>query len=89
MPRRLPANASATKKRLATFLKQRLKLPDVVLIILFSVRPWAWALLVAWLVGARLASFIEVGLLVTLATGKHLSFPFMQLPWLNGPCLAC
>ena len=57
---RLPANASATKKRVAAFLKQRLRIPDVALIVLFSVRPWAWALLAAWLVGAPLASRMEV-----------------------------
>ena len=57
---RLPANASATKKRLAAFLKQRLRIPDVALIILFNVRPWAWAVLAAWLMGAPLASRLEV-----------------------------
>ena len=57
---RLPTNASATKKRLAAFLKQRLRIPDVALIILFNVRPWAWAVLAAWLMGAPLASRLEV-----------------------------
>lgn len=57
---RLPANASATKKRVAAFLKQRLRIPDVALIILFNVRPWAWAALAAWLIGAPLASRMEV-----------------------------
>ena len=59
---RLPANAPEAKKRIATFLKQRLKLPDVALIILFSIRPWAWALLVAWLIGSSLAARFEVRL---------------------------
>ena len=57
---RLPANASATKKRIAAFLKQRLRMPDVALVVLFNVRPWAWTLLAAWLVGAPLASRMEV-----------------------------
>jgi len=60
VPCRLPANASATKKQIAAFLKQRLKMPDVSLIILFSVKPWAWTLLAAWLIGAPLASRLQV-----------------------------
>ena len=59
---RLPANAPEAKKRMAAFLKQRLKVPDVALIILFSIRPWAWALLVAWLIGSSLAAKFEVRL---------------------------
>lgn len=59
---RLPANAPEAKKRMAAFLKQRLKIPDVALIILFSIRPWAWALLVAWLIGSSLAAKFEVRL---------------------------
>ncbi|CAL5227512.1 g10497 [Coccomyxa viridis] len=65
---RLPTNASATKKRLAAFLKQRLRIPDVALIILFNVRPWAWAVLAAWLMGAPLASRLEVGPLYVLVS---------------------
>ena len=59
---RLPANASEAKKRIAAFLKQRLKIPDVALIILFSIRPWAWALHLAWLFGSSLAAKFEVRL---------------------------
>ena len=59
---RLPANAPEAKKRMAAFLKQRLKVPDVALIILFSIRPWAWVVLVAWLIGSSLAAKFEVRL---------------------------
>ena len=59
----LPANAAPAKKRLAAFLRRRLRLPDVVLVILFGVRPWAWAAFLAWIVGAPIAHRLDVSAL--------------------------
>lgn len=57
---RLPANASPAKQRLVAFLRERLRLPDVALVVLFGVRPWVWAALVMWLICAPIAHRLEV-----------------------------
>ena len=61
----LPANASPAKKRLVAFLRQRLRLPDVALVILFGVRPWVWAAFLAWMIGAPIAHRLEVCFVAT------------------------
>jgi hypothetical protein len=57
----LPANASPAKKRLVAFLRQRLRLPDVALVVLFGIRPWVWVAFLAWMIGAPIAHRLEVG----------------------------
>lgn len=57
---RLPANATPLRRKMAAFLQHRLKLPDVVLVVLFGVRPWAWVLFLAWLVAAPVAAAYKV-----------------------------
>jgi hypothetical protein len=52
----LPANASPFQKRAAAFLRHRLGLPDVVLVILFGIRAWMWAALAAWLIAGPIAA---------------------------------
>ena len=42
------------------FLRERLRLPDVALVVLFGVRPWVWAALVVWLICAPIAHRLEV-----------------------------
>ena len=56
----MPANASPAKKRLAAFLQERLRLPDLVLVVIFGVRSWVWAAFLAWLIGAPIAHRLEV-----------------------------
>ena len=58
----LPADASPWTRAAASFCQGRLRLPELVLVVLFGVRPWAWAALAAWLVGAPLAHRLEVRL---------------------------
>ncbi|CAL8462591.1 g2124 [Coccomyxa elongata] len=68
---RLPANASPLRKRIAAFLQHRLKLPEVVLVIIFSVKPSVWLAFLAWMAAAPIASRFQVGemyVLVTLVT---------------------
>lgn len=50
---RLPAGAPAWQRALARFLQRRLRLPDMALVLLFSLRPRFWLGLVAWMVGAK------------------------------------
>jgi len=57
---RLPANASPLRKRVAAFLQHRLKLPEVLLVILFSIKPRVWLAFLAWLVAAPVAAAYQV-----------------------------
>ena len=56
----LPADASPLTRRAAAFCQQRLRLPELLMVVLFSVRPWVWAAAAAWLAGAPLAHRLEV-----------------------------
>ncbi len=62
---RLPANASPLRKRIAAFLQHRLKLPEVVLVIIFSVKPSVWLAFLAWMAAAPIASRFQVLVTVT------------------------
>eukprot|EP00884_Botryococcus_braunii_P015264 jgi/Botrbrau1/2420/Bobra.0395s0045.2 len=57
---RLSPDAPAWQRSLVAFLRARVGLPDVFLIILFSIRPRSWIILGAWLVGFPLAARLEV-----------------------------
>ncbi|KAK9845279.1 hypothetical protein WJX81_002128 [Elliptochloris bilobata] len=70
----LPADASLLTRRAATFCQQRLRLPELLMVVLFSVRPWVWAALGAWLACAPLAHRLEVGPLYVLASAAALIF---------------
>ena len=56
----LPADAAPLTRRAAAFCQQRLHLPELLMVVLFSVRPWVWAAVAAWLAGAPLAHRLEV-----------------------------
>ena len=56
----LSADASPLTRRAAAFCQQRLHLPELLMVVLFSVRPWVWAAAAAWLAGAPLAHRLEV-----------------------------
>ncbi len=57
---RLPASASPLRKRIVAFLQHRLKLPEIVLVIIFSIKPWVWVAFLAWMAAAPIASSYEV-----------------------------
>ena len=48
------------RKRIAAFLQHRLKLPEVLLVILFSIKPWVWVAILAWMAAAPIASSYQV-----------------------------
>ena len=56
----LPADASPLTRRVAAFCQQRLRLPELLMVVLFAVRPWVWAAAAAWFAGAPLAHRLEV-----------------------------
>jgi len=56
----LPADASPWARRAAAFCQQRLHLPELLMVVLFSVQPWVWCAAAAWLAGAPIAHRLEV-----------------------------
>ena len=64
----LPADASPLQRRVAAILQHKLHLPELLLIILFAVRPWVWAAALAWILCAAVADRMEVGPLYVLGT---------------------
>lgn len=65
----LPADASPWVRAAAAFCQRRLRLPELLLVVLFSIRPWVWAAAAAWLVGAPLAHRFEVRLQCSVSLG--------------------
>lgn len=65
---RLPPDASPIQHRIASFLRNRLYAPDLVMIWLFSVRPHVWAMLLLWLVCSPIAARWELGPIYILGT---------------------
>lgn len=65
---RLPENAPPWKRRLATFLQHRLRLPEYVVAVLFSIGWRFWAGLALWAALSRVASVYELGPLYMIAT---------------------
>ena len=56
----LPADASPWARRAAAFCQERLHLPELLMVVLFSVQPWVWCAAAAWLAGAPIAHRLEV-----------------------------
>ncbi|XP_014507341.1 uncharacterized protein LOC106767040 isoform X1 [Vigna radiata var. radiata] len=66
---RLPHSSSRWKKWLYTFLHDNLKLPDVVLMVIFTLSLKAWLLITLWFILAPVAHRWDLGPLYILATG--------------------
>ncbi|XP_074317804.1 uncharacterized protein LOC141653839 [Silene latifolia] len=65
----LPESASRWKWRLFCILHDKLKLPDIVLIAIFSLSLKAWVFIILWFLLAPVAHKWELGPLYILATG--------------------
>ncbi|XP_010531732.1 PREDICTED: uncharacterized protein LOC104807964 [Tarenaya hassleriana] len=65
----LPQSASRWKRRLYSFLRNKLKIPDILLIGLFSLSLKAWVIVILWFLFAPLAHRWELGPLYILGTG--------------------
>ncbi|KAK7263326.1 hypothetical protein RJT34_30914 [Clitoria ternatea] len=66
---RLPHSSSWWKKRLYTFLHDNLKLPDILLMVIFTLSMKAWILVILWFILAPVAHKLDLGPLYILATG--------------------
>ncbi|KAK7330875.1 hypothetical protein VNO77_25081 [Canavalia gladiata] len=65
----LPQSSSWWKKRLYTFLHDNLKLPDILLMVIFTLSLKAWVLIIVWFILAPVAHRWDLGPLYILATG--------------------
>ncbi|TYI34426.1 hypothetical protein ES332_A03G008100v1 [Gossypium tomentosum] len=70
----LPQSTSQWKKKLYSFLRNRMKLPDIVLMAIFSLGLKAWALIILWFTLAPIAHKLDLGPLYILGTGFCLIF---------------
>lgn len=66
---RLPRASSWWKKRLYSFLHDNLKLPDILLMVIFTLSLKAWILIIMWFILAPVAHRWDLGPLYILATG--------------------
>ncbi|KAJ4831306.1 hypothetical protein Tsubulata_039665 [Turnera subulata] len=65
----LPATASRWKRRLYFFLHHKLKLPDILLMALFSLSLKAWAAIILWFILAPIANRWDLGPIYIIGTG--------------------
>ncbi|XVE65261.1 hypothetical protein DITRI_Ditri07aG0166900 [Diplodiscus trichospermus] len=70
----LPQSTSRWKKKLYSFLRNRLKLPDILLMAIFSLSLKAWALIILWFILAPVAHKWDLGPLYILGTGFCIIF---------------
>ncbi|KAJ7952659.1 Ubiquitin family protein [Quillaja saponaria] len=65
----LPHSSSLWKRRLYSFLHDKLKLPEILLMAIFSLSLKAWAVIILWFIFAPVAHRWDLGPLYILATG--------------------
>ncbi|XP_075508731.1 uncharacterized protein LOC142545429 isoform X2 [Primulina tabacum] len=70
----LPESTSRWKKRLFYILHDKLKLPDMLLMAIFSVKLKMWLAIVGWLILAHVAQQLDVAPLYILGTGFIIIF---------------
>lgn len=65
----LPQSSSRWKRKLYSFLHDKLKLPDILLMGIFSLSLKAWAIIILWFILAPVAHRLDLGPLYILGTG--------------------
>jgi len=65
----LPASTSRWKRKLYYFLRNKLKLPDIILMGLFSLSLKMWAIIILWFILAPIAHRWDLGPIFILGTG--------------------
>ncbi|KAF3449473.1 hypothetical protein FNV43_RR10201 [Rhamnella rubrinervis] len=65
----LPQSSSQWKRRLYSFLHDKLKLPDILLMAIFSLSLKMWVLIIMWFILAPIAHRWDLGPLYILGTG--------------------
>ncbi|XVF51947.1 hypothetical protein PTKIN_Ptkin04bG0224700 [Pterospermum kingtungense] len=76
----LPQTTSRWKKKLYSFLHNRLKLPDILLMAVFSLSFKAWALIILWFIMAPVAHKWDVGPLYVSWLLSLLYFCSLHIP---------
>ncbi|KAM7525400.1 hypothetical protein LguiA_015302 [Lonicera macranthoides] len=71
---RLPQSTSEWKKRLFSFLHNKLKIPDMLLMAIFSLRIRVWVVIIMWFILAPVAHRWDLGPLYILGTGFAIIF---------------
>ncbi|XP_024987139.1 uncharacterized protein LOC112522254 isoform X2 [Cynara cardunculus var. scolymus] len=70
----LPELNSGWKRRLLIILHDKLKIPDMLLMAIFSLSPKVWAVIIMWFILAPIAHRLDVGPLYILGTGFAIIF---------------
>ncbi|KAG8374631.1 hypothetical protein BUALT_Bualt10G0016100 [Buddleja alternifolia] len=70
----LPESASRWKRRLFFVLRDKFKLPDMLLMAIFSLRLKIWAVIVLWFILAPVAHRYDIGPLYIIGTGFLIIF---------------
>uniref|UniRef100_A0A5B7AI61 Ubiquitin-like domain-containing protein n=1 Tax=Davidia involucrata TaxID=16924 RepID=A0A5B7AI61_DAVIN len=70
----LPQSTSGWKRRLFSFLHDKLRLPDMLLMAIFSLSLKMWAVIIIWFISAPIAHRWDLGPLYILATGFAIIF---------------
>uniref|UniRef100_A0A0D9XH51 SAYSvFN domain-containing protein n=1 Tax=Leersia perrieri TaxID=77586 RepID=A0A0D9XH51_9ORYZ len=66
---KIPETTTWWKRKIFIFLRDKLRLPDILLMALFSLNMKAWVLIAMWFLFAPIAQMYEVGPLYILGTG--------------------
>ncbi|XP_038905342.1 uncharacterized protein LOC120091406 isoform X2 [Benincasa hispida] len=66
---RLPESSNWLKKKVYTFLREKLKFPDILLMVIFSLSLKAWAAILIWFIMAPVAHSWDLGPIYILGTG--------------------
>lgn len=70
----LPQTTGRWKRRLFFFLRDKMKLPDMLLMAIFSLSLKIWAVIIIWFILAPVAQRLDVGPLYILGTGFAIIF---------------
>uniref|UniRef100_A0A7N0UWM4 Ubiquitin-like domain-containing protein n=1 Tax=Kalanchoe fedtschenkoi TaxID=63787 RepID=A0A7N0UWM4_KALFE len=71
---RIPQLTSKWKRKLYSFLRKKLKIPDIILIAIFSISLKTWLMIVTWFIMAPIAHRWDLGPVYILGTGFAIIF---------------
>ncbi|KAF3330344.1 hypothetical protein FCM35_KLT03698 [Carex littledalei] len=65
----VPQTAGPWKRKVFTFLSHKLRIPDIVLMVMFSMGLKAWAFIILWFLLAPIAQKLDLGPIYIIGTG--------------------
>ncbi|GMH39328.1 hypothetical protein BSKO_07226 [Bryopsis sp. KO-2023] len=65
---KVPRDASQFTRKLAHFLQHKLRIPDIFLVWLFSIKPKHWAMLIVWIICAPISAKFDLGPVYIIGT---------------------